>query len=130
MTDVSGEEKPVTLLVDHRATVLDIVNMVSMNNPTLEEESFSLFYQNGVALKPSALAQEIPSKEILEFRVTPRQIRVSPAYDPSTVQTFDVDFSKPVKRVIPTICRRFGIVLSDFALLEHKGNGECCCSFL
>jgi hypothetical protein len=122
--EADDQEKQVSILVDHRATVADVINIVSMSNPTLEEESFSLFYQYGVALKPTAIAQDIPVKETLEYRVTPKQIRVSPAYDPSTVQVFDVDFTKPLKEYLPTICRRFGIILSDFALLDKQQGGR------
>jgi hypothetical protein len=82
--------------------------------------AFSLFYQYGVPVKTSLSIQEISVKETLEYRITPRQIRVSPAYDPSAVQTFDVAFTAPVKTYLPNICRRFGVLFSDFALLQKR----------
>jgi len=56
------KEESKNILVDEKATVEELIHLIQMDNPTFEEDSHSLFFQNGIKIKPSSLIQELPAK--------------------------------------------------------------------
>jgi len=59
---LNTKEKSINILVDEKATAEDLIHLIEMNNPTLEEDSHSIFYQSGQIIKPTTLIQELHAK--------------------------------------------------------------------
>ena len=63
------------------------------------------------------------------YRVTPKTIKMTPAYDPSTTQAFQIDFTLPFKIYLPQISRRFGIHQNLIGLIQQFDGTRIFLSF-
>ncbi|KNC98322.1 uncharacterized protein SPPG_06715 [Spizellomyces punctatus DAOM BR117] len=106
------ESAPIRILVDQTTTVETLLETVGLVNPDAEADVYCLFSPAGDRLSDRDIVwtavKDFAHEDSLRYRAIPKRIILSNTADADVKLDLDIDFTLPLSRSIPFLCRRFG----------------------
>ncbi|TPX40913.1 hypothetical protein SeLEV6574_g06351 [Synchytrium endobioticum] len=114
-------------LVGSTTTVEHVLEMLSVNAISSFEDTFGLYTSYGERLKDKdtvwAILKDMGAEQdVIYYRPLSQKIVVCTSAEPDMAVELEVDFSRPLKSLLPFFCRRFGVKISECqAIKDEKG---------
>ncbi|TPX31310.1 hypothetical protein SmJEL517_g05330 [Synchytrium microbalum] len=111
-----------TTLVEH------VLEMLSVNSTNSFEDTFGLYTYYGERLKDkdsiwTILKDMGIEQDVIYYRPLAQKICVCTSIDAEGHVEMDVDFSKPLKELLPFFCRRFGVRMVECGGCKDENGG-------
>ncbi|KAI9143512.1 ras guanine nucleotide exchange factor domain-containing protein [Paraphysoderma sedebokerense] len=103
----------VTLLTTESTSVQDLLNTLAVDNPNAHCHDYGIYIRAGELLKPTEniwkVLKDVISNAEFVYRPISKSLAISSSLDFPAKVDIDADHTRPIKLLLPMMCRRFGI---------------------